>query len=107
MVIAPACHSVDPGFESGPGTLGVPSLSNSDEETLRGLHILVHIQCDVIREYCKSPPKNINNKKDSGEGIQGRRRFKIRIQGMEYELEIQGKSQLIVEDSWYRFQNSG
>jgi len=35
----------------GHGTLGVPSLSFCDEEKRRGLRSLVHIQCDVTRNY--------------------------------------------------------
>jgi len=47
----------------GLGTLGVPSLSKSDEEKLSGLSILVHIQCGFTIKYCKPPKKSFLKKK--------------------------------------------
>jgi len=57
MVSAPAGNLVGPKFVSRAGTLGVPSLSYSDEEKQSGLRKVVHIQCDVTIKYSKSPPK--------------------------------------------------
>ena len=57
MDSGPACLSVGPGFNSLPGTLGVPWLSKSAEGKLSDLHILVHIQCGDTIKYCKSPIK--------------------------------------------------
>jgi len=55
VVSAPACHLVGPMFGSWPGTLGIPSLSNWDEDKRNGLRKLAHIQCGVIIKYCESP----------------------------------------------------
>jgi hypothetical protein len=57
MVSASVCHLVGPGFHSWPGTLGVPLLSNTDEEKWSSLRTSVHIQCGVTRKFYKSPQK--------------------------------------------------
>jgi len=58
MVRLPANRKVL-GSIPGLGTLGVPSLSKSDEEKRSDLRTLVHIQCGVTMKYCKSPKSSV------------------------------------------------